>query len=495
MFESSKSKAFKDSQDSTLKDDKSLSVETLEGERVDENQQGSSAVKEPKEPKESKESNDPLQSTSTFKKHEKSSSTEDAPQQSFASSFTKNKSLKSQEKPKTSKLMAMMVWLLFFAVGFLALVVIQFGQNLDGLRNDLNQVQAKQTRIMDAQDAMQMPENLVSAEQVQTKLSALEAKLQESIQQQASVANQATDTIQMTALMAKQEGFEKRVSAEIAQALENLSMPATTVDGQIDLTPINQKLALLEQKLNSFDEQTSPAVSQTAIESVIPFSILQQWIMETNTQWLLGASAQATLNKLNAIEQAALASGFAQVNVLSRLIGEDMATLKHWQAPQDTALPSLAKLNQAVAELAPPKLAAQAEEVQKPVADKATDLNTIGAGEAVAEATAWERLLDRLGEVVTIKNRQVTGEPTTVEALLKHDIQKQRLMLLVERMQWSAEHESAQQYQSSIEAIESFVAMNFSDSVNQFQVLLQPFKAFQRQERQALAAVQFHVKP
>lgn len=387
----------------------------------------------------------------------------------------------------------------FLLAGSSVLIGLQNSGAVNELRNDLNQVQTKQAHIMDAQDAMgALPKSFVTAEQFDTQMALVQADVKAALKTQfaefAKTERSPMNEVQLATIDAKQVAFEKAIRDELSQVLANLNTPVVAQDGKVDLTPVTQKLALLEQKLQSMTptivaQNAADSASAGKIKSVIPFATLQQWIMETNTQWLLGASAEATMRKLNSIEEAAVASGFEQVTVLARLIGEDLAYLKSWQESAAKPLPSLDALLQAVNDIQPPQLTA--EQMPKAQVSNQAVLDT----EMVQEETAWVRLMDRLSEVVTIKNRSLTGEPTTVEALLKHDIQKQRLMLLVERMQWSAEKESQQRYLAAIDAVKIFVSVNFANNLSQFEQLLVPFTEYKRNERQALATAKFHVKP
>ncbi len=445
---------------------------------------------------------------STLKKHEKrdSSKNEDG-KNSSSSSKTSKSSPKSTVKPtRTSRLVSFVLLLLVVFSLFLLLMGLQNTQALNELRNDLNQVQHKQANILDQQDTLseQMgaaPSSSSEQAQMFENLSEEVAKLQTQVQTASS------NSIDVENMQASQAEFESKIHSELQQALETvktLQTPVQTSEGEVDLSPLMQKIAILEQQYNNLNQQLadkSQAVEPSdekpveQSQSLLNPSSLQQWIFETNTQWLLGASAESTIEKLNAIEQAAVNGGLTNVTALARLIGQDVAALKQWFEISKQPLPLLDELYGAVSALAPPKLELQQAESMPQANTQAVQADALQVGEVAEQETAWQRLLSRLSDMVTIKNRQTTGEPTTVEALLQHDLQKQRLLLLIERMEWSAQHESQARYEMSIDQVQKFVNQNFMNHSKQFEELLKPFRAFERKGRQPLVTAGFHVKP
>lgn len=398
--------------------------------------------------------------------------------------------------------------LLLFVVSFLLLLFgMQNNQSINELRNDLNQVQTKQTRILDQQDQLLAQSGSALSEENATQIERLTQRIQDQQSQQTLNASVPPASQDIEALQQQQQALESRVAEQIEQAfdrLQTLQTPVKTSEGQVDLAPILRKISTLEQALQTMQSaQQSTKVSSVAVAEpveaveapLMSLQKLQQWILENNTQWLLGASVKATIDRLNAIEQAAQNAGYPQITALARLVGEDIAALKKWADIAQQPLPSVVELKAAVNALAPPKLALQQAEKlpQAEVLDTTTE--ALQVGEVAEQESAWQRLLARLSEMVTIKNRQSTGEPTTVEALLQHDVQKQRLLLLIERMQWSAERESQQRFELAVLEVQQFVNQYFADHSKRFEVLLKPFRQFVRQQRQPLATAGFHVKP
>lgn len=485
-------------QDSMEKSSKSESTssEILEGTLADDSTQDSQAASANKA------------SQSTLKKHEKRDSSKDEDAKNPSSSSKSSKSSSKLTPTRTSRLASFVLLLLVVFSLFLLLMGMQNTQALNELRNDLNQVQHKQDNIMDQQDVLSgqvaaTPSSSSEQLQILEKLNVDVAQLQKQVQAE-------SDNSAMEGLQSRQAEFESKIQSELQQALETvktLQTPVQTSEGEVDLSPLMQKIAMLEQQFNSLNQQVAesqviestdvkPDVNQDEKSQLMvnPLS-LQQWIFETNTQWLLGASAEATIEKLNAIEQAAVNGGLPKVTALARLIGQDIATLKQWFEMSKQPLPPLDELYSAVSALAPPKLELQQAESMPQANTQAVQTDALQVGEVAEQETAWQRLLSRLSEMVTIKNRQTTGEPTTVEALLQHDLLKQRLLLLIERMQWSAQHESQARFEMSIDQVQKFVNQNFSDNSKQFEGLLQPFRAFERKGRQPLVTAGFHVKP
>lgn len=475
-----------------LSKSESTSSDVLEGALADESSQSSQGASP----------NKPAQST--LKKHEKRDTSENSESKSKQSERASKPSQTTVKSAKTSRLVSFVLLLLVVFSVFLLLMGMQNTQALNELQNDLNQVQNKQFNIMDQQDDLV---GQLSASAPLSEDNATLERLSSDILQIQNEMKAVDGSAAIEALQAKQAAFEASIQSELEQALETvktLKTPVQTSEGEVDLAPVLQKVAMLEQELNRLSqkaEESAAPLDSTGVKLVEPSavmldaSLLQQWIFEANTQWLLGASAEATIDKLNAIEQTAVNSGYPNVTALARLIGQDVATLKKWFELSKQPLPSLDELYAAIAALAPPKLELQQAESMPQANTQVMQTDALQVGEVAEQETAWQRLLMRLSEMVTIKNRQTTGEPTTVEALLQHDLQKQRLLLLIERMEWSAQHESQVRYELSIDQVQKFVNQNFSAYSKQFEGLLQPFRAFERKGRQPLATAGFHVKP
>lgn len=465
--------------------------------------------------KSSAESKSDKPAQSTFKKHSKSDTSKasdmnakdsNKPQKSqTASSSAKSSTGAKQESlavapKKTSRLLPLLLWLLVILGAVLMIFVFQNGQAIDELRNDLNQVQSKQTTILDQQDSILAESGSnKTVDALQTKFEQLQSSVNSLQQQVPKTQSQALNTDE---IKQQQAEFESALQSKLEQMqtqIETMNTPTQTAEGEVDLTPVLQKIARLEQQLTALQAEPvvseEPASSDEKQQSFLSLQGLQQSIFETNTQWLLGASAAATIEKLNAIEKMAVNGGLPEITVLSRLIGEDVAYLKDWYEIDQQPLPSLAKLKQAVGNIAPPKISLQQAEKTPVAVESEVNSDALAVGEVAEQQSAWARLLNRLGEMVTIKNRQTTGEPTTVEALLQHDIQKQRLMLLIEQMRWSAERDSQARFESAIDQVQKFVNVHFASHSAQFETLLKPFRAFERQERKTLATAAFHVKP
>lgn len=419
----------------------------------------------------------------TFKRREKSETSQNNKAEEAAKRSNMNKKASNipPTKPKTSKkVMAVLLILLLLNVLTL-LYALQNRQLADELRNDLNQAQTQQTDILNTQDELApklqrlaaLPEELVS-----------QAQLDESLNELRSLLAASAEGQNFEALEARQNEFETAIKTELTKALDNQAVKA---DGTVDLTPINQEIAVIQSRLTELQEGGKTGEKSERNQVILTQGKVHQWILALNTDWMLGKPASQTLQKLAALEKAIASSDLSNSTVLARLIGEDMAYLKQWREQNGQVFPSMEPLRAAVLKLQPPKI--NVEHSEKPV-----EAENLSSGEVQEQESAWQRLLNRLSALVTVRNREHTGESTTVEALLKHDIQQQRLLLLIDRVEWSAKHESAQQYQSSITAVETFVKQNFAMESEQFTQLLQPFKTFKLNSRHELAISEFHVK-
>ena len=380
----------------------------------------------------------------------------------------KSPRLKTTSSPTPKKLVfALSGLLLLNAVTLVSLMSTQGSVN--ELRNDLNQIQAKQGVIAKTQAEMQpqlttlekLPEDTVSTQALNTSLEELRKQIQ-----------QTSNSVELDQLKANQQA--------LIDQIDNLSVSATG-GSKPDMSAYESRLQEMQAHLDKLQLQQSASTASTAYLSA---KTIQQWVLELNTDWLMGASAEQTRKKLIALEKAIMNSDLSASLELARMIGQDLAYLKQWQAQKTAVFPSMQPLRNAVRQLDAPT-------VQESLQQKPVSADSLSTGEVIEQDSAWQRLKERLSALVTIKNRAESNESTTVEALLKHDIQKQRLLLLLDRMQWASKHDSAQGYQDSIQAIEVFIKQNFAHSKTDFVQLLQPFTTYKPSSRDALVVSTF----
>ncbi len=205
---------------------------------------------------------------------------------------------------------------------------------------------------------------------------------------------------------------------------------------------------------------------------------IQQWIVEINTQWVLSGQIAETSQKLLALEQAASLSDFSFTTQLARLIGEDLSYLKQLETQQvSNPRPDTANLMQAINSLVLKPRDTGQQDSNEPIAD-----NTVSEG-------SMDKLIERFSQLITVKKRDEDSEITAVNRLLVNDVMKQRLALMVDRLEWGLETHSKQIVMQAVKDIKSYIQQNFPMSSAEFNGLLEPFVYFKFMSRRNLSIV------
>ncbi|PLA75276.1 hypothetical protein CYQ88_01535 [Hydrogenovibrio sp. SC-1] len=189
--------------------------------------------------------------------------------------------------------------------------------------------------------------------------------------------------------------------------------------------------------------QTSPALSELQ---------RQQWIVQINTQWILGADAASIAQQLNALEQAAALSDWSQKNTLLRLIGEDMAQLKRIQT-QDA---KVVQAKQIIDQLSRQIQALARSETSQP-AIKASESTETPA----QQITAWQQLLQKIQALFSIQKRDSQQQLSEVQQLIQRDVLIQRALLHLDRIDWALEMGSKTQLMTAKQALSAFMTQYF----------------------------------
>lgn len=186
---------------------------------------------------------------------------------------------------------------------------------------------------------------------------------------------------------------------------------------------------------------------------------IQQWIVEVNTQWILNSRPEETEQQLLALEQAVSLSDFEYTTQLARLIGQDLGYLKQVQDNQlSNPLPTTDNLKQAIMKLTGDNIKSQAPAV-----------------DAQKSATGLDALLERFSAMITIKKRADDATITDVDSMLSNDVLKQRLSLLVDRLDWGLQTESVNVVYQAAADIKTFIKKHYANEFSEFHLLLEPF--------------------
>lgn len=225
-------------------------------------------------------------------------------------------------------------------------------------------------------------------------------------------------------------------------------------------------------------EKTEPSLTQPQPGQPLDSLQIQQWIVEINTQWILQGRTASTRQQLLALEQAVNLSSFGYTSQLTRLIGADLRYLQDYQkaVKLDIEKP-ISELYQAIPNL-------KKANSKSPQADQ-----TVNNAEqaAASENSTWDKLMNKFGQMFSLRKRTEEGELTAVESLIMNDVLQQRLALLVERLHWALQMQSETQTEQSIQSIEQFMERYYPDNVEQFAQLLAPFKQVDFVSREALS--------
>ena len=100
-----------------------------------------------------------------------------------------------------------------------------------------------------------------------------------------------------------------------------------------------------------------------------------------------------------------------------------------------------------------------------------------------------DKLIERFSQLITVKKRDEDSEITAVNRLLVNDVMKQRLALMVDRLEWGLETHSKQIVMQAVKDIKSYIQQNFPMSSAEFNGLLEPFVYFKFMSRRNLSIV------
>jgi hypothetical protein len=125
--------------------------------------------------------------------------------------------------------------------------------------------------------------------------------------------------------------------------------------------------------------------------------------------------------------------------------------------------------------------------INKPENGEMKNGEKISVGEEISSESAWDQLIGRFGQMISLKKRESATEQTKVESLVMQDVLVQRGLLLVDRIDWALQTQSASHLSLAIADLEGFIATHFQAQESHFETLLQPYKVQQFTLRQPLA--------
>lgn len=386
------------------------------------------------------------------------------------------------------------LWMLLFIVVILVLFVTRPNtawqiQHINTLQSDVSQLyqdnQALESRLaaleakeVDSQQAIEaaITEALSRSENRPLVSQADLDELQKSIQQQ---------LIQLKEPLASFKETEKLLDSAI-------EAPKSSVISETSIKPLAEKLQTQIDELGSklselFDFNTQQQVLTTQ-QALSAFQI-QQWIVEINTQWLMQGPIEQTAQQLLALEQAVGLSDFPEVTKLARLIGQDLTRLELLQKNvQRDALVNTQALKVAVNKLSANGNKALKANTESTSETPATASNEkIHLGEEISSQSAFDQLMARFGEMISLKKRATSTEQTQIESMIMHDVLVQRALLLIDRIDWALETESVNRLSIATADLQTFIDTHFESQSQEFSDLLKPFKTVTFELRQPLA--------
>ena len=336
------------------------------------------------------------------------------------------------------------------------------------------QVQKINQLQQDYQALQEQHENLASMLEEQSATQSEQARVIVNLNNEMSrlIEESKTPLVDLTGL-ASQESVQK-LQSQAQQQWQHLQQEIGSVVSQF-----NDKMAsLIPQTTDERSEQESPSsapvistspalMPATNLNNPLNTQQLQQWLLAINSQWMVSADAKATAEQLLAIEAAAGLSEFQQKALLSRSIGKDLAYLELYVQQQD-AMPDTADL----------KAFVEALQLQTANIVTQTLQEELPTDEA-ADSSAWQTLIDKMSQMVTIQKREAAEAQTRVEAVLMQDVMRQRAMLWVDRMEWALQSQNQAAYDKAISDFSDYCTQNFSVKVDELELVLKPFVAYQ----------------
>lgn len=231
---------------------------------------------------------------------------------------------------------------------------------------------------------------------------------------------------------------------------------------QTQLSQVGEDLArLFDFKAKQENQLQQAEPSKTNEPAPLSSLQVQQWMVAINTQWLLEGNAQKTQQQLLALEQAVALSDIAIKTELARRIGEDLSYAKQFSAnllnqrSQQTQV--INQLNALVEQLSAPSL--KGFELSSEEPETASD-------------SSVDKLLNKFSGLISLKKREDGESLSEVESLLRFDVLKQRLSLLIDRLDWAFTTQSAEQVEQASGQIKAFVGQHFPKQASAFETLL-----------------------
>lgn len=365
-------------------------------------------------------------------------------------------------------------------------------QNQNWQIEQINQLQTQVVNLSEQQKMLRTQQEMVE-QALQAQKEAAQALENKPLVSQADLAEMKQGFADLESQVNNlSAGVQQQAATLLDQAQRKVeewlaTQPKSSVTDEAPIANLQERLQGMAQQLQDLfqfkeSQLATPASEPKPLEHLTEMQ-LQQWILEANVQWLLEGNIAKTQQQLQALEQAAGLSSFAQKDHLMRLIGEDMALLKSMQSnlpindmPNSTALKVWLR---------------QQAQNQRSVSQGTTQ-NPVTTPEEVSDVplSAWQRLQQAFGSVFTLKKRDSEQDLTQVEQVLMQEVVLQRAYLWIEQLDWAMQMASNSHKERALLQLQNFVSQHWPQaSQTELASLLQPYEQFTFKTRPALNVV------
>ncbi|BBP44752.1 hypothetical protein THMIRHAS_01250 [Thiosulfatimonas sediminis] len=329
------------------------------------------------------------------------------------------------------------------------------------------------------QDIQTLDKNIQKAsQQAQNVQSEVQGITSHDYEQQLEQQNAALQTLQtQLKAMAEQpmvnaqqlQALEQKLSQQIQQAT---SGQAASSDGEA----LSQLKNTLQQQINAIQQAQQQLTAQfkqgqakQGPANTLSLEELQYWALKINTQWLLQAPIEQTLQQLLAFKQAVGLLPKTLNYSITLLVDQDIAQLKQ-RAAQSAQRPvvDLSQLRQRVKTL-------PQQTIDK--AESTPEVEPVGG--------LWQGLLDKLSSLVKIQKREAESV-TEVEALMLREVIQQRLLMEIDRLEYALQVESPALVRAATERLNQLAKAQAPAIASAFSSDLLPFAQWQALQRKPL---------